>query len=256
MSLALFDTHCHLDYPPLLENAAEYLLQGAAQGITQTMVPATTASRYESLVALVNRFASLRLALGLHPCYLDEHDDKAIAQTQAAVACHHPVAIGEIGLDYYVDTLDKTRQQTVFEHMIDVAVQHHLPLVLHIRRSHDAAIATLRRKRFEWGGIVHAFAGSEEQAKQWIKLGFVLGFGGVMSYERATRVRGLAASLSLRDIVLETDAPDMVPAQWAQTFNTPLALLNNFHTLCALRNESPELIAQATTQNACRVLNL
>jgi len=255
-ALALFDTHCHLDYEPLNKQADSLLAAGYQRGIVRTLVPATTAARFAHLEAFVSQYPRLSLALGLHPIYLEDHDDAAIEKTAESVVRCRPVAVGEVGLDYFVETLDRERQQLLFEKMIDIATANHLPLVLHVRRSHDAVIATLRRKKFAFGGIVHAFAGSFEQAVQLIKLGFALGFGGVMTYESARRVRRLAAELALRDIVLETDAPDMKPANWPEPHNSPLALLNNFQALCALRRDSPEDIARATTDNAFRVLNI
>ena len=129
-------------------------------------------------------------------------------------------------------------------------------MILHVRRSHDATIATLKRRKFGQGGIVHAFAGSAEQAREFIKLGFRLGFGGVMTYDSATRVRKLAATLPLESIVLETDAPDMKPADWPDEHNSPLALIGNFRALCSLRSESPERIAAVTTANSIAALRL
>ncbi len=252
--MQLIDTHCHLDYDPLANDVQQWLTLGKEVGIERVVVPATTAERFEHLARFVESDSRLLSAFGLHPIYLAQHDETALSKTEEFIARAKPIAVGEVGLDYFVETLDREAQQHLFERMIELAQQHKLPLILHVRRSHDAVIATLRRHKFQEGGIVHAFAGSMEQAKAFIKLGFVLGFGGVMTYSSATRVRRLAQALSLSDIVLETDAPDMKPADWPLSYNTPLALLQNFTALCQLRTETPDEIAAATTSNACRAL--
>lgn len=253
---SLIDSHCHLDYPPLVEQLDDLIARGAAAGITRFVVPATTAARWPGLADLVRPRPMLALALGLHPVYLDEHRREHIDSLMAWVKRESPCAIGEIGLDYFVETLNRAQQQELFEAQLAVAVQVCLPVILHVRRAHDATIATLKRCRFSHGGIVHAFAGSVEQAREFIKLGFKLGFGGVMTYENANRVRKLAATLPLDAMVLETDAPDMKPAHWPEEHNSPLALHYNFQVLCQLRSESPEQIAAATTANARAVLRL
>ncbi|NQD38383.1 TatD family hydrolase [Permianibacter sp. IMCC34836] len=254
--MQLIDSHCHLDYPPLSDDADALLARCAAEGISRIVVPATTAARWPALVAFVRSRPMLALALGLHPIYLDEHGPAQIADLATWVQRERPCAIGEIGLDYFVETLDRERQQQLFEAQLAVAEQAHLPVILHVRRSHDATIATLKRRKFTQGGIVHAFAGSAEQAREFIKLGFKLGFGGVMTYDSATRVRKLAASLPLDAIVLETDAPDMKPADWPEPHNSPLALVGNFRALCALRPEPAEQIAAVTSANARQALRL
>lgn len=258
--LQLIDSHCHLDYPPLLDDADALILRCRAEGISRIVVPATTAARWPALADFVRPRPTLALALGLHPIYLDEHSAADIDSLADWVKRELPCAIGEIGLDYFVERpdrdQDRDRQQQLFEAQLAVAEQANLPVILHVRRSHDATIATLKKRKFAQGGIVHAFAGSAEQAREFIKLGFKLGFGGVMTYESASRVRKLAASLPLDCIVLETDAPDMKPANWPDEHNSPLALLGNFRALCSLRSETPEQIAAITTANSKAALRL
>lgn len=254
--LQLIDSHCHLDYPPLVEQADALIARCVVEGVGRIVVPATTAARWPALADFVRPRPQLALALGLHPIYLEEHTSEHINSLADWVRRESPCAIGEIGLDYYVETLARDRQQHLFEAQLAVAAQAGLPVILHVRRSHDATIATLKRRQFAHGGIVHAFAGSAEQAREFIKLGFKLGFGGVMTYESASRVRKLAATLPLESIVLETDAPDMKPADWPDEHNSPLALLVNFRALCQLRAESPEQIAAATTANSRTALRL
>ncbi len=254
--MQLIDSHCHLDYPPLSDEADALIARCAGNGIFRIVVPATTASRWPALADFVRPRPALALALGLHPIYLDEHTSEQIDSLFEWARRESACAIGEIGLDYFVETLDRQRQQTLFERQLAVAEQAQLPVILHVRRSHDATIATLKRRKFAQGGIVHAFAGSAEQAREFIKLGFKLGFGGVMSYESASRVRKLAATLPLDAFVLETDAPDMKPANWPDEHNSPLALITNFRALCSLRSETPAQIAAATTANCQAALRL
>lgn len=254
--MTLFDTHCHFDYPPLCDGVSDLIDQCLSLGISRWLVPATTYERFPHICQFVAEHKSMHLALGLHPVYLAEHLPQHIEALDDWVMRYRPVAIGEIGLDYFVETLDRDAQQHLFEAQIHCAMRHQLPLILHVRRSHDAVIQTLKRCQFQLGGIVHAFAGSREQANEFIKLGFCLGFGGVMTYEGSKRVRRLATELPLSAIVLETDAPDMRPADWSLEHNLPTSLSMGFKALCSLRAEDAEQLAAQTTQNAIRVLGL
>ena len=253
---SLFDTHCHFDYPPLSHDVVALVEQCRTLGISRWLVPATTFARFPEICSFVAAHPRMYLALGLHPVYLREHLPEHINALDEWVERCKPVAIGEIGLDYFVETLDRALQQSLFESQIECAKRHRLPLILHVRRSHDVVIQTLKRCQFSHGGIVHAFAGSREQANEFIKLGFCMGFGGVMTYEGSTRVRRLAAELPLSAMVLETDAPDMRPANWPLEHNLPTSLRLGFEAMCSLRAEAPALIASQTSRNAERVLGL
>ncbi|MBQ1557886.1 MAG: TatD family hydrolase, partial [Pseudomonas sp.] len=159
-------------------------------------------------------------------------------------------AVGEFGLDYYLENLDRQRQQAVFEAQLNLAAEFELPALLHVRRAHAATIATLKRFRLARGGIIHAFAGSYEEAREYIKLGFRLGLGGAATWPQANRLRKVVAQLPLESIVLETDSPDMAPAMHPNQRNSPEYLTDICSELAALRGVTAEELAAASSRNA------
>jgi TatD DNase family protein len=191
----------------------------------------------------------------LHPVYLDQHDDADVVALARAVADEKPLAIGEIGLDWFVEQLDRTRQEALFERQLAIARDAGLPVILHVRRAHDAALAVLKRIRVR-GGIAHAYSGSIEQAWQYLDLGFRLGFGGMLTFERSTKLRRLARELPLDAMVLETDSPDLTVASHRGERNSPEYLPECLAALAEVRGEDPDSVAVRTTANARAVLGL
>jgi TatD DNase family protein len=253
--MELIDTHCHIDVEDFDPDRNEVLARCRQQGIARIVVPAVLASSWQSLLDLCRRESGLLPALGLHPVYLTQHSDTDIESLAAWVEREQPVAVGEIGLDYFVEALDRERQQHLFESQLQVAHDADLPIILHVRKAHDQVLATLKRYKVR-GGIAHAFNGSLQQAGQYIDLGFKLGFGGMLTYERSNKLRRLAKELPLDVIVLETDAPDMTVAAHHGERNSPEYLLDCLHSLAEVRGEDPLQVAAATTRNAEQVLGL
>ncbi|MBI3773537.1 MAG: TatD family hydrolase [Gammaproteobacteria bacterium] len=253
--MELFDSHCHIDVTEFDADRDAVLQRSRAAGVTRMLVPAVTAITWQSLLDLCRREPDLYPALGLHPIYLDDHRPEHITTLKSLLTQQRPVAVGEIGLDYFVQTLDRQRQQELFEAQLKLAAEFELPVILHVRKSHDTVLATLRRIKVP-GGIVHAFNGSLPQADQYQALGFKFGFGGTLTYERSTTIRQLARDLPLESIVLETDAPDMAVAAHRGERNSPEYLPDCLAALAAVRRENQEVIARETTGNACQVLRL
>lgn len=164
-------------------------------------------------------------------------------------------AVGEIGLDYFLPALDRERQQSLFEAQLELAADFRLPALLHVRRSHAHVIATLKRVKLQRGGIIHAFAGSREEAREYIKLGFKLGLGGAATWPQALRLRRVLADLPLDAVVLETDSPDMAPVMFANQRNSPEHLPAICEALAGVMNISAQRLAEASTANACSVFN-
>lgn len=252
---ALIDTHCHLDVSEFDADRAAVLARARAAGVVAQVVPAVGRAGWPFLLALCRTEPDLFPALGLHPVYLDRHTDADLDALARAVADERPVAIGEIGLDWFVEGLDRERQQRLFERQLSIARDAGLPVILHVRRAHDAALAILKRLRVR-GGIAHAYSGSLEQARQYLELGFRLGFGGMLTFERSTRLRRLARELPLEAIVLETDAPDLTVASHRGERNSPEYLPECLAALAEVRGEEPEHVAARTTATARAVLDL
>jgi TatD DNase family protein len=251
----LIDTHCHIDVEEFATDRDAVIARARALGVGIQVVPGVVQPGWSNLLAVCRRHPGLYPALGMHPVYLDVHRPEHLEALKALVVQERPVAIGEIGLDYFIADLDRTAQQALFEQQLKIARDADLPVILHVRKAIDPILATLRRIRVK-GGIAHAFNGSRQQADQFLDLGFKLGFGGVTTFERAQKIRRLVRELPLGAIVLETDAPDLSPAWYKDRRNSPEYLPEILDTIAALRGEAPERVAAQTTANACEVLDL
>lgn len=252
--MELFDSHCHLDVAEFNPDRDAVLARARAAGVREMIVPAIDAPGWPGLLSLCRREDGLYPALGLHPIYIERHHEKDIAELRSLVAQHHPVAIGEIGLDFFVRELDRERQQWFFEQQLEIAAEFELPVLLHVRKAHDEVLATLKRMKFANAGVAHAFSGNRQQAEHYIKLGFKLGFGGMLTYERSSKLRKLAVELPLDAIVLETDAPDMTPAAHHGERNSPEYLPEVLHVLAELRGMDVERLADAMLDNVWQML--
>ncbi len=255
LSMDIIDTHCHLDMAAFDHDRAQIIARCHARHVTRIVVPAVMASGWEHLLAVCEQHAGLYPALGLHPVFLDHHAPSDLAALERKLAEASPVAVGEIGLDHYRPELDRQQQLTLFEAQLVLAREAHLPVLLHVRKAHDQVIRALKQQRPR-GGISHAFNGSLQQARQYIELGFKLGFGGTLTYANAKHIQQLARELPLESLVLETDAPDMVVAGHRGERNSPEYLPQILAALAAVREEPVDRIAAQTTRNALEVLNL
>ena len=256
------DTHCHLDAAEFDADRAAVVGRARAAGVTCMVLPAVQASGFERVRELAHAQGFV-YALGIHPLYVDHAADADLQRLQDMLDAWRGdarlVAVGEIGLDHFVPGLDLARQERFYLAQLAIAAQADLPVILHVRRSADALLKGLRRAGVR-GGIAHAFNGSEQQALAFAALGFKLGFGGAMSFERALQIRRLAATLPEQAIVLETDAPD-IPPQWLyrsaqqradgqRARNEPAELPHIAETLASLRGWTLEHTAQLTSANA------
>ena len=252
--MELIDTHTHLDFPDFDSDRRAVLAHSRALGVQRMVVLGVYQQNWQRLWDLVQADEGLFAAFGLHPVYLDDHrpaDLTELGDWLTRLHGHRQLcAVGEIGLDYFLEQLDRERQQSLFEAQLKLAVDFQLPALLHVRRSHAAVIATLKRIRLPRGGIIHAFAGSREEAHEYIKLGFKLGLGGAATWPQALRMHKVLAQLPLDAVVLETDAPDMAPAMYPGQRNSPEHLPEICTALAERMGTSPLLLAEASTRNA------
>ncbi|HUW51413.1 MAG TPA: TatD family hydrolase [Sulfuricella sp.] len=249
----LIDTHCHLDAAEFDADRDEVVARAHAAGVGIMVIPGVERAGFDAVLAACQRYPGCIPALGIHPMYVGNARLEDLTALREIIARHRPVAIGEIGLDFFVPGYDRERQEFYFAEQLKIAVECDLPVLLHIRRAQDTVLKFLRQARVK-GGIAHAFNGSRQQADEFIKLSFKLGFGGAMTYDRATRLRELAATLPLESIVLETDAPDMPPAFIGKARNSPEYLPRIAAVLAELRGIGADEVAEITTANACVVL--
>ena len=253
--MELCDAHCHLDFSEFDEDRDEIIALCRVQGVTRFVIPGVTRATWDRLLSTCERYDHAYPALGLHPYFISEHNDTDLADLKTYVSEHKLYAIGEIGLDYVVENLDKTSQQHFFTEQLKIASECSLPVIIHARKAHDDVLSLLSRYKIN-KGVIHAYSGSEDQAIRYINQGFMLGFGGAMTWTRSTRLQSLVANLPLASIVLETDAPDMPPEGHYGQRNSPEFLPEIFQKLCQLRYESPEQISAQLTQNVNKVFNL
>lgn len=253
--MGIIDTHCHLDVSAFDPDRQQVLANARRLGVSAIVVPGIHAAGWPGLLALCGRHADLHPALGLHPVYLEHHREADLAELEQRLERDRPVAVGEIGVDFFVPELDRERQLHLFESQLALARDAGLPVLLHIRKAHDQVLAALHRIRVV-GGIAHAFNGSLQQAERFIELGFCLGFGGMLTFERSTRLRRLARELPLEALVLETDAPDMTVAAHRGERNSPEYLPDCLAALAEVRDADPVEIAAATSANARELLAL
>ncbi|UVJ43328.1 TatD family hydrolase [Pseudomonas sp. LS1212] len=255
--MRLIDTHTHLDFPDFDVDRPALLANARAQGVERIVVLGVYQSNWQRVWDLVQSDPQLYAAFGLHPVYLDEHrpaDLTELSDWLTRLKEHRQLcAVGEFGLDYYLPSLDRERQQALFEAQLQLAADFHLPALLHVRRSHARVIASLKQFRLQRGGIIHAFAGSAEEAREYIKLGFKLGLGGAATWPQALRMHKVIAALPLDSVVLETDAPDMAPAMFAGLRNSPEHLPQIAQALAGLMGITASELAAATTRNACEL---
>ncbi|MFS1288896.1 TatD family hydrolase [Pseudomonas piscis] len=255
--MELIDSHTHLDFPDFDADRTALLADSRARGVGRMVVLGVYQGNWQRVWDLVQGDPQLYAAFGLHPVYLDDHqpaDLQHLGDWLARLAGHPQLcAVGEIGLDYFLQHLDRERQQALFEAQLQLAADFQLPALLHVRRSHAAVIATLKRFKLQRGGIIHAFAGSREEAREYLKLGFKLGLGGAATWPQALRLRKVLAELPLEALVLETDAPDMAPAMYPNQRNSPQHLPEICAALATIIGVDAEHLASASTRNACAV---
>ena len=251
------DTHCHLDAAEFDAERATVIADATAAGVVGLVVPAVECATFDAARAAARAIPGGAYALGIHPLYTPRARDEDIATLRRVVAraMGDPrfVGIGEIGLDFFVTTLDPERQQFFYVEQLKIARDFDLPVILHVRRSQDALLKQLRIFTPR-GGIAHAFNGSRQQADMFVERGFCLGFGGQMTFERALQIRRLASDLPLDALVLETDAPDIAPQWRYKQRNSPVELARIAQVLADLRGVTTAALAQATCRNAWRVL--
>ncbi|MGU3414450.1 TatD family hydrolase [Enterobacteriaceae bacterium C34A] len=251
MNFCFTDTHCHFDFPPFVDDVENSLNLAAQAGVTKIVVPATEAARFEKVLRLAANHTPLYAALGLHPIVIEKHNDESLARLEALLALKPAklVAIGEIGLDLYREAPQFDKQQALLDEQLRLAKRYDLPVILHSRRTHDKLAMHLKRHNLPRTGVVHGFAGSLQQAERFVQLGYKIGVGGTITYPRASKTREVMARLPLSALLLETDAPDMPLNGFQGQPNRPEQAAGVFATLCELRAESPEDIADALAIN-------
>jgi TatD DNase family protein len=255
MSLRLFDSHSHLDAPEFDPDRDQVLARARIEGVDEQLIPAVDRAGWPALKQLCANEAGLYPAYGLHPMYLDQHQPAHLAELRQWIWQEQAPAIGECGLDFFVEGLDADAQRFYFNGQLELARDFDLPLVIHARRSVEEVILSLRRIG-GLRGIVHSYSGSEEQARLLVDMGFLIGIGGPVTYERAQRLQRIAKDLPLDALVLETDSPDQPGSGHRGLRNEPAHLLEVLSAVARLRDCDEVALAEATRSNMRRMLRI
>ena len=253
--LTLIDSHTHFDDTRFDDDRDAAYQRAQIAGVKTQVLAAVSARLWPRLKTVASRYNRLYPSYGLHPAYLAEHRPEHLEVLADWVVREKPIAIGECGLDYYLPDLDIDAQAAYFTEQLRLARRHDLPVIVHARHAVDQVIKYLRRFSGVQG-VVHSFSGSEDQARRLLDLGFLLGFGGPLTYPRATRLQGLIRDLPLDGLLLETDAPDQPLSTHPSQRNEPAFLPEVLACIAKLRKTDPAEIAAATSANARRLFRI
>ena len=251
----IIDTHCHLDFEVFDEDRDEVMRRAEATSIDHIVVPAVDIGNWDTISDLTREATGLHACYGLHPCYVERHRPEHLDALQDHIRNHDCIAVGECGLDYRDGMAAREQQQFYFERQLKIAENNSLPVIIHSVRATEDVIRALK-PHDGLTGIVHSYSGSYEQAVQLHAMGFRLGFGGVITYDRARRLRDTVSKLPLEAIVLETDAPDQPDAAHHGERNEPAFIDRVVDSIAELRGEDREHIIAQTSANARMLLGL
>ena len=251
----LVDSHSHLDVSEFGADRILVVERARAAGVTRQVIPAISRPGFAKLKALCESIDGIHPAYGMHPAFLADHRVGDLEHLADWLQANDAVAVGECGLDYYVDGLDLDRQRAIFDAQLELARDLDLPVIVHALRAVEDVILALRRIG-GLRGVVHSFGGSAEQAQRLWDMGFHIGIGGPVTYERARRLRKIVATMPIEFLLLETDAPDQPLSTQRGARNEPAYLVEVLDVVAGLRNCDPADLASATTLNAVQLFRL
>jgi TatD DNase family protein len=249
MPIQFFDSHCHFDFAEFDSLRHDLWHECHVKGIQQLLIPGTAPLQWAKAYDITQNIQGIVMAAGIHPWWSVSPDLPDMSSWADMLARDTCVAIGECGLDARIDTpLDL--QGHIFERHLQLSVDMSMPLIIHVRDTHNDTIRLLKKYRPPKGGVIHGFTGSQELAMQYWQMGFYLGVGGSITYPRALKTRKTLASMPLESLLLETDAPDMPLFGHQGVPNTPLQIVTVAQTLAELRGDSIENVAMMTHANS------
>lgn len=253
----LTDTHCHLNFPCFDQSLSSLLTQAQQRGVFRFIIPATDPKTWKKIEMLSLEYKAVYYALGIHPQFLDDFNDQDLCLLSDKLNDRAVkfIAIGEIGLHKCSDEKEQL-QELVFSAQLKLALQAKLPVILHIVKKQQRVLEILKALNFKEGGVYHAFSGSIEMANEFIKLGFKLGIGGVITAPCSVKTRKTVSKIPLSAIVLETDSPSMPLFNQTESINTPLNILPILEVLYDLRNEKREAIRLQIEKNVNAIFNV
>jgi TatD DNase family protein len=253
--MELIDSHCHLDDDRFDERRQDVIAQAAVVKVTRMVIPATTANRWEKVKQVCDGHDGLYPAYGLHPMFIEQHQVNHLRELDEWLEREQPIAVGECGIDFYDSRVDEKWQLQLFREQLQLANNHRLPLIVHVRKAMDEVISLLR-KQARFGGVVHSFSGSQQQAQQLHDIGFKLGIAATLSFERAQKLRKIVAVMPDDALLIESDAPDQPGASHRGQLNEPAFIVEHLQTMAELRNCTVEELAATLNRNAESLFNI
>ncbi len=253
--LDVIDSHCHLDFAEFDGNRQQILDQCRERGMLAVIVPGVSHQRWPRLHNMSRSDPMIKAAYGLHPYFLEQHQLSQLADLPGFLA-QGAIAVGEIGLDAFSGSENLPAQMELFKVQLAIAKEQHLPVIVHARKTQDLVLKAVRETQFQYGGIMHAFSGSLQQAQRLVDCGFLIGFGGAATYQRAAKLQRILKALDLGAVALETDSPDIAPAFARDQVNTPLNLFGITQILAEQLEIPVESLARQTSNNVIRLFNL
>ena len=254
----MIDSHCHINDSLYIGNPAEYVKEAEKAGVFEFLVVGFDIPSSIDAVNIAKQFKGCFSAVGVHPSDVKKIELKDLKQIEEIAKQDKVIAIGEIGLDYYWDKEEaaKDKQKEFFINQIEIANKLDLPISIHCREAIDDCLQILKSNPVKRGGIMHCFAGSVESAKEFIKLGFLLGFGGTVTFKNAVRPKEVVASIPSTSYVLETDAPYLTPDPYRGKENHSKYLYLVRNKIAELRNIAPEQVEKESNENFKRVFKI
>ena len=244
----IIDSHCHLDFSEFDSDRKQVLQRAEQANIKKIIIPGVIEKTWPKIKQCCKDYPQLYPCYGLHPYFIDQHKPQHLINLKEWVSANKTVAIGECGLDYFLKSLDKEKQQFYFNKQLELALELNLPVIIHARKSTEDVIKSIKSHQ-GLRGMIHSYSGSYEQAKQLIDLGFYLSFGGPITYEKSTRLHKLIRELPLENILVETDSPDQPTSQANNSRNEPAYIVHVIESIAKLRNNNIENIIDQTTTN-------
>lgn len=251
----LIDAHCHLDFETFDADRLEVLQRAEKSNISDIIIPGTQKKYWDRIKLISSEHNNLHACYGLHPYWVNQHDQQDIKRLSDYIEANRPVGLGECGLDFRPQQADKTLQLKFFEAQLIIAKEYQLPVIIHSVNATETVIQTLKKHK-GLTGMIHSYSGSQEQAKQLVDLNFYISIGGSVTYERAKKIRKVATGLPLTSLLIETDAPDQPDSLHQEKRNEPAFLINTVKAIAGLRKESIEEISRQTTTNAKRLFKI
>jgi TatD DNase family protein len=246
--MVLIDSHCHLDDDRFDIDRDQIVARAKVCNVSHIILPATTAKRWQKIKTVSELYDGIYPTYGLHPMFMASHQEPHINELDAWLDLEKPIAVGECGLDFFIGREDEAQQIKIFSDQLQLAKNHHLPVIIHVRKAMDQTISLLR-KFAPLTGVIHSFSGSQQQANQLIDLGFKLGIGATVGFERAKKLRSIVASVPDTGLLIESNAPDQPGAHHRGERNEPSFIIEQLATIALLRGVSENELAQTLRRN-------